>query len=71
MGNYKLIGAILVFAAIVAATGTMASGDYQCSGKCGEVEVGPITCPEHSERPCYLNCTCNPPKIACDSMPEC
>jgi len=49
------------------------ANDYTCSGKCGDKSVGPISCTHTcGSHDCSLNCTCDPPKIACGStMPGC
>jgi hypothetical protein len=35
----------------------------RCSGKCGDVSVGPWTCAAGQN--CFLNCTTNPPTGSC------
>jgi hypothetical protein len=34
-----------------------------CSGRCGDTQVGPISCPEGQSPD--LNCTTSPPSISC------
>ena len=67
--KFKLL-TILFVVGLCLVISISAMADYTCSGTCSGTSVGPITCSGCSDE-CGLNCTCDPPKIACGSVPSC